>query len=312
VTSHELIAIARRAVEITSRKETFEDDRVELKSKWPESDFEMARQVAAQANTRGGQEFVWLIGIRQKKGVVGAPAKDGSEWLPVLRTYFDEGVMPKLSLHENLDIEGKQVVALGWESHEPPYVLNRDGNGRCPAWVPWREGGSVRSADRRELLRILEPLALAPALEFVPHARSYIAANVFVGGSGLQWKLMCWVRVIPRSAKPVVIRYGGTTGRLLLEGSVDPIPLTLLMYTNDGETPNRQTGSGEVTFTAPATIGLIGPDLQNPLPLIDRPKRLQSEITFQAIGASETARVITFWSEPPSGRGQSWGFWVPE
>lgn len=307
-----MIAIARRAVEITSRQETFEDDRVELKSKWPESDYEMARQVAAQANARGGQEFVWLIGIRQKKGVVGAPAKDPSEWLPVLRTYFDQGVMPKLSGHENLDIEDKQVVALVWEPHDPPYVLNRDGQGKRLAWVPWREGGSVRSADRRDLLRILEPLAIAPALEFVPHSRSYIAAHPFEGGSGLQWKLMCWVRVIPRSSKPVVIPYGGTTCRLLVGESVDPIPVTLLMWTNDGESPNRHTGSGEVTFSAPATIGLLGPDLQNPVPLIDRPKTIESEITFQAIGASELARVTTFWTEPPSGRGEAWGWWVPE
>jgi hypothetical protein len=312
VTSHELIAIVHQAAAVTGRGETFEDDRVELKSKWPESMFEMARQVAAHSNARGGQEFVWLIGISQKKGVVGAPARDGAEWLPALQANFDQGIRPRLT-HENLDIDGLNVVALAWNPDDPPYVIKRDGQGeKVRREVPWREGEMVRAADRKESLRILEPMALAPAIEFVPRPKSYIAATLFEGGGGLQWKLMCWVRVIPRSSRPVVIRYGGTTGRLLPGESLDPILITLLMYTNDGETQHRQTGSGEVTFSAAATVGLIGPDLQNPLPLIDRPSRIQLEITFQAIGASRPARVTTFWKESPPGQSPFWGLWVPD
>src|ERR1700680_4851339 len=68
MTSQELEALALRAVAITNAGETFEDDRVELKSLWPEPITDMARQLAAQANASGRQEFVWLIGVRQKGG----------------------------------------------------------------------------------------------------------------------------------------------------------------------------------------------------------------------------------------------------
>jgi hypothetical protein len=159
VTSQELEAIARRAAEITNARETFEDNRVELKSIWPEPITEMARQLAAQANASGRQEFVWLIGVRQKVGVVGAPARDGAEWLPRLGTSFDQAVLPTLSAHLNLDFDGKNVVALAWDPHEPPYVVKLD-KGPVHREVPWREGEMVRTAGRRELLRILEPIAL--------------------------------------------------------------------------------------------------------------------------------------------------------
>ena len=167
MTSQELEAIARLAAEMTNKRETFEDDRVELKSIWPEPISEMARQLAAQANASGRQEFVWLIGIRQKVGVVGAPARDGAEWLPRLRPPFDQAVLPTLSAHLNLDFDGKNVVALAWDPHEPPYVIKLN-KGPVRREVPWREGEMVRTAGRRDLLRILEPIALPPKLNSYP------------------------------------------------------------------------------------------------------------------------------------------------
>jgi hypothetical protein len=314
VTSEELAEIVRRAAASAKRRETFEDDRVELKGQWPEPLHQLARQLGAQANARRGQEFVWLIGIREKQGVVGAPARDGADWLPSLRRSFDQGVMPKLSGHENFEIDGKNVVALLWEPNEPPYVITRGPKGeKVFAYVPWREGESVRTADRKELFQILEPMALVPALEFVPGPiLQHVGASLFDGIEGLQWSLRCSVRVTPRSSKPVVIPYGGTTCRLIAEDTGDVVELRLLMHTNEGETSYRETGSGEVTFSAPATIGLIAPTLQNPLPLIERPKRIRSEIMFRAVGARAPATLAIYWQEPASIPEGWWGYWRPE
>jgi len=313
VTSEELAQIVHRAAESADRRETYEDDRVELKSQWPES-IDMAQQIAAQANARGGQPFVWLIGISEKKGVVGTEHRDSGAWLPVLSRYFDQGILPKLANHENFEIKGKTVVALVWDPSEPPYVINRDREGRkARPEVLWREGNSIRAADRQDLLHILEPIAFAPALEFVPGpVLQHIGAKLFEGGNRLQWSLRCWVRVKPRSSRPVVIPYGGTTCRLFPDNTGEPIPVTIFMYTNEGETPFRITGDGEVTFSAPASIGLIGPTLQNPLPMIDRPKRIKSEIIFQAVGAREATKLTVHWKEANPTPAGWWGYWVPE
>jgi hypothetical protein len=313
VTSGELAQIVQRAAESADRGETYEDDRVELKSQWPEP-FDMAQQIAAQANARSAQEFVWLIGIREKKGVVGTEHRDSAGWLPVLRKYFDEGILPKLARHENFDINSKTVVALVWDPSEPPYLINRNREGRkARPEVLWREANSIRAADRQDLLHILEPIAFTPALEFVPGpGLQHIGAKLFEGGNRLQWSLRCWVRVKPLSSRPVVIPYGGTTCRLVPDNTEEPIPVTVFMYTNEGETPFRTTGSGEVTFSAPASIGLIGPTLQNPLPLIDRPKRIKSEIMFQAVGARGPAKLTVDWKEPNPTPAGWWGYWVPE
>ena len=118
------------------------------------------------------------------------------------------------------------------------------------------------------------------------------------------------MRVTPRSSKPVVIPYGGTTCRLLMEGA-DEVSLKLYMITNDGETQYRITGNGEVTFAAPATIEVMSNPLPAPSPLIARPETLTAEILFEAIGASREATLTTEWKEPVDGRNNWWGWWVP-
>jgi hypothetical protein len=305
-----LEAIARRAAEITTHGETYEDDRVELKSVWPDPVTEMARQLAAQANSSGRQEFVWLIGIRQKVGVVGAPARDGAEWLPRLRPNFDDGVLPTLSAHLNLDSNGNNVVVLAWDPNEPPYVVKLD-TGRARREVPWREGEMVRTAGRRDLLRILEPIALAPTLELVPNGLSWITANLVEEVGGLQWSLRCLVRVTPRSSRPVVIPYGTTTCKLLM-GGADDVSLKLYMITNDGETPYRITGHGEVTFAGPATIEVMSDPLPTPSPVVARPETITAEFLFEAIGATREAKLTTHWKQPVDKRNDYlWGWWVP-
>lgn len=147
MTTDELMALARRAIEAALADRDLEDSRVELKSQWPEPS-DLARQLAAMANSRGQQELVWLIGIRRGRGAVGATNQDGSVWLPTVRSEFDEGVMPALVQHENLDVDGSNVVALVWDPRDLPYLV------KAPAGrgfeVLWREGESIRPMDGRD------------------------------------------------------------------------------------------------------------------------------------------------------------------
>jgi hypothetical protein len=48
------------------------------------------------------------------------------------------------------------------------------------------------------------------------------------------------------------------------------------------------------------------------LPLIDRPKRIKSEIIFQAVGARGPAKLAVDWKEANPTPAGWWGYWVPE
>ncbi len=57
-----------------------EDSRVELKAVWPEDSAKAARQVAGHANAARGEPILWLIGVDEKKGVVGATFEEITKW----------------------------------------------------------------------------------------------------------------------------------------------------------------------------------------------------------------------------------------
>ena len=62
-----------------------EDDTVELKAEWPKDHFRAARRIAAHANSARGEPLLWLIGIDEKAGVVGADFEGLSpRFVPVL------------------------------------------------------------------------------------------------------------------------------------------------------------------------------------------------------------------------------------
>ena len=218
--------------------------------------------------------------------------------------------MPTLT-HENLEIKGRNVVALVWDPHDPPYVIKHSQAQRVRREVPWREGEQVRAADRRELLRILEPIALAPALEEVWHPMAHMAATLVDNGTGLQWSVSSFFRLRPRSASPLVIPYGGVHCRLTSVGTGESVVIPLMMDTNEGETPYRVTGLGEVTFSAPGTIGLLS-RMQQPTPLVNQTQPLVCEVSFMAEGAVEPATLVTEWQVQDPAPNAWWGYWRPK
>jgi hypothetical protein len=208
----EIEAWARQVIASTESGAHFEDGLVELKSDWPASDFEAARQLAAQANAVAGNPILWLIGVKQGKGVVGISPRDLAQWWPQVRRHFDKSA-PRLLADRILEYSGARAVALMFDPSEPPYVIvyppgDSAGKKAISREVPWREGTAMRSADREDLLRILAPVGLVPEIRIITGLMNILQAQEKVAGAAtpnkLTWYLRTRIFVQPRSTQPVV------------------------------------------------------------------------------------------------------------
>jgi hypothetical protein len=156
---------ALRVIEAVSSGNRVEDSRVELKSVWPEPK-PAARRIAALANAAGGAEVMWLIGLDEKAGIVSHPPEELANWWPMVQAEFDE-LSPNLTdvvVHVG---DADPITALCFSTDRAPYVVKSPHGGAIQREVPWREGTSLRSARRSDLIRILVPLQRAPGLEIV-------------------------------------------------------------------------------------------------------------------------------------------------
>ncbi|MER2513178.1 MAG: hypothetical protein ABTQ25_12325 [Nitrosomonas ureae] len=146
-----------------------EDSRVELKTDWisPEK---VARQIAGHANSARGAKILWLIGVDEKKGIVGAKYEELANWYPEVESYFD-GLAPNC-FDINIPNDKGTVVALLFDTDRAPFVVKnvaygKQGGGSVELEVPWREGNKIRSARRSDLIRLLEPLIHCPTFEIL-------------------------------------------------------------------------------------------------------------------------------------------------
>jgi hypothetical protein len=147
-----------------------EDARVELKSEWPNPK-KAARRIAGHANSAGGDIILWIIGVDQETGVIGAVGADLATWLPQMRAEFNE-LAPNLLLDLNIQYRDRTLVALLFETDRAPFVVRNpafgtSGGGPVELEVPWREGTRIRSATRSDLLRLLSPLEELPSFEVI-------------------------------------------------------------------------------------------------------------------------------------------------
>ncbi|GIH27597.1 hypothetical protein Aph01nite_59070 [Acrocarpospora phusangensis] len=165
----ELEAWARRVADRVLEGKSVEDSRVELKADWPEPD-KAARRIAGHCNSRAGETVLWIIGVDEKTGVQGVTAQDMTSWWPKVKTLFD-GQAP--AVHDlAIDINGSEVVALAFDANLAPFVVRnpmygKPGAGSIEREVPWRDGTSVRSATRADLVKLLLPSELLPTLELI-------------------------------------------------------------------------------------------------------------------------------------------------
>jgi hypothetical protein len=154
-----------RIVDSVKNKQSDEDSHVELKRVWPNEFAKAARQLAGHANAAQGEPILWIIGLDEHEGLVGAERNELSNWKSQIESRFNE-VMPDLVCDLNVHIDGHTIVALLFETERAPYVVkNPDGGGFKE--VPWREGTRVNSATHSQLIRMLVPIQQIPDVELM-------------------------------------------------------------------------------------------------------------------------------------------------
>ncbi|ATB33833.1 hypothetical protein MEBOL_007331 [Melittangium boletus DSM 14713] len=160
---------ARSIIERVQKKQPVEDARVELKSEWLDKFHQIARRVAGHANAARGEPILWLIGLKEGVGVVGVDLVEFASWWRQVSTHFDPPAPTPYELGIPVADEGKTVVAILFETERAPFVVQNphfnQSRGEIRCEVPWREGTSVRTATRADLLKILVPQQKLPRLE---------------------------------------------------------------------------------------------------------------------------------------------------
>ena len=224
---HEIENWARRVIAAVDRGMQREDSVVELKANWPEPRW-TARQLAGHANAARGNPILWIIGVDEHKGVVGAPHREIGDWYAEIRSEFDSGVAPALIGHPMFEIDGCMVTPLAFGTERPPYVIKnpqRDSSKSGPfsREVPWREGTNVRSAGRAELLEILAEQIRLPSVE-VLEAEASAIRNSDKKGKFVAWSLKATVYFTGTFGKPLIFpfhrmqvaAFSGNTGDVLI------------------------------------------------------------------------------------------------
>ena len=152
-------------LEIVDRGGSIEDNLVELKSELSSNHHKVARQIAAHANAARGEDILWVVGVDEKRVVVGIKEFELADWWPRTERCFDDGVTPTLfSLVVKVD-ESHSVLALVFNTRRAPFVVKTENAVGPNTEVPWREGNSTRSAKRTDLLKILVPAQRIPRID---------------------------------------------------------------------------------------------------------------------------------------------------
>lgn len=271
-----------------------EDDRVELKTKWPAAEHKTARQIAGHANASGGEPILWIIGLNEKAGAFGETAgTEPANWWTELRSHFVE-VAPDLTTLRVPVATGHDVIVLRFATDRAPYVVRVPGGGQVESEVPWREGNSTRTARRHEMIRAVVAEASVPTLELIgasveieefvgdPHTGQYqgvrigdlrvrAALDLFLSTQGVAY--------LPQHRQEFTLRTSTITLNL---GSFDFTG----SYRFDGTTQSglrRRVPAGNVSILGASGVEVSGPgDL-----------RLRGETVFKrseaegVIGASE-------------------------
>lgn len=202
-----------------------EDFLVELKRDWI-SEVKASRRIAGHANAARGENILWLIGVDEKEGVIGADAANIASWYPTVESYFNE--LPPRMTSLNIPIDGKIIVALLFETNRAPYVVKNPAYGQqkgnsAEFEVPWREGTRIRTARRCDLIRLLAPLESLPEIEILDiYLTATIAGTDSVGNYYPdQLKLSSQLYIVPKSKERVVIPFH----RCRVEFEVTGIPM---------------------------------------------------------------------------------------
>lgn len=165
--AHQIQSWAWNIIERVKAQQPIEDSRVELKSEWIDSQ-KAARRIAGHANASRGASILWLVGVDEEKGVTGAKQEELADWYAQVQSHFDAAA-PRLTEYA-IPVDNTTIVALYFDTGHAPFVVKNPshgtrGCGPVEMEVPWREGTSIRTARRADLLSLLSPLSSSPIVE---------------------------------------------------------------------------------------------------------------------------------------------------
>lgn len=192
----EIEAWARLVLDGLREDRHLEGARVELKSQWPADHNKSARQIAGLCNAARGDEVMWLVGADEQAGQILGVTPDMSSWWPQVQSEFD-GEGPSVTEVRVAISDGVTVTAILFDSELAPFVVRnanfgKPGGGRVAYEVPWREGTSVGTANRQDLVRLLVPRQTLPRIEVV---KGHVAAYEDKSTGGFAWAVHLTVYV---------------------------------------------------------------------------------------------------------------------
>jgi hypothetical protein len=208
MTKQQIEAWALRMVDRVSKNEPHEDAFEEAKATWVPAP-QAARRIAGLCNAAGQEPVLWVIGLDEKSGAVGAAAKDFATWWGQVSSQFD-GLAPD-HVVLNVPTGDTTVVAIAFDTTRAPYIVRnpvygQPGAGPVEREVPWRDATGVRSAKREEILRILVPLQMMPDVEVLSATvRALKADAILLDGVSRRIQVRIEMYVTPRAKERVVI-----------------------------------------------------------------------------------------------------------
>jgi hypothetical protein len=237
-----------------------EDSRVELKADWVDH-YKVARQMAGHANAARGDSILWLVGVDQESGVVGADYNELANWLSQVSSCF-EGTSPEV-VDVNIAYQGKTIVALFIETDRAPFVVRNPHFGHergvvIAQEVPWREGTRTRTATRSDLIRLLVPRLALPEVEVID------SELVLRKKDKHCWFLRMQLYVIPCGGASVVIPFHRCEVHVQLRPRG-----TTMEFDSIFMGPPRSTSTVGGSRSDPLAVGLIGDQL-----LLEGPSRI--------------------------------------
>jgi hypothetical protein len=240
-------AWALRVVERVENGQPHEDVQVELKASWIDPQ-KAARQIAGHANAARGQPILWLIGVDQERGVVGASREDLADWYAQVQANFDT-VSPSIT-DLNIEHDGNTFVAILFETERIPFVvINPRFGGEAGVAisheVPWREGTSTRTARRSDLLKLLIPLLGIPEMEVMAGD-----LTVAVRQDQFLWHIKLQTYVVPEMGTTVAFPFHRSEISVAINEAIQSFPLDAIRMTP----PYRPVSAGGMLHSEPDTF----------------------------------------------------------
>jgi hypothetical protein len=263
-----------------------EDFRVELKTEWIDP-VKAARLIAGQANAAHGEPILWIIGVNQDLGLVGAQHQELASWYEKVKKQYD-GLAPEMT-DLNIPIDDRTVVALLFETDRAPFVIKNPHYGKRKGGVeyevPWRENTSTHTTNRAQLIKLLTPLQSVPGLEIL---NGDLICNPPKDGNGniLEWKLHLEFYISTNQPEPhIFIPYHRCKATFMIQPEIEIYPFETLVLSTAKDSLTISSTRTEMRIEGPGIAHLHGYAETSTLDLFSIKNDVDISATLPIIGA---------------------------